>query len=209
MRIGILGTGTMAAALAEAWALKGHEVIIGGRSEKKSAALAGRLAGTRSSRLSELSEVAEVLVVAVAYDGITDVLRQAGGPDGRLGGKVILDCTNSIDYTSGRLIPESGSAAEEIQLLAKGAQVVKALHLYAGADWLVAGTAAERRTVVMAGDDPAAITVASKLVTDLGGVPALIGGLDRARQLEEAAGFVTGLARIGVDPSSAVPHIQF
>ena len=39
-----------------------------------------------------------------------------------------------------------------------------------------------------------------QLVRDAGGVPAVLGPLDRTRQLEEVARFVIGLAFAGVDP---------
>lgn len=62
-------------------------------------------------------------------------------------------------------------------------------------------------TVAMCGDDPHALDVVGSLVRDVGGVPAVLGGLDRARQLEEAAGFEIGLAFAGIDPRSAVPSV--
>ncbi|MGV9573550.1 NAD(P)-binding domain-containing protein, partial [Streptomyces nigra] len=43
MRIGILGTGTLATALATGWARAGHEVAIAGRSRAKAERIAGRL----------------------------------------------------------------------------------------------------------------------------------------------------------------------
>ena len=49
--------------------------------------------------------------------------------------------------------------------------------------------------------------VVSELVGDVGGVPAVLGSLDRARQLEEVAGFVIGLAFAGSDPNSAIPRV--
>ncbi|WP_211367045.1 hypothetical protein [Pseudonocardia kunmingensis] len=57
----------------------------------------------------------------------------------------------------------------------------------------------------MCGDDAAALRVVGELVRAVGGVPAVLGPLDRARQLEEVAGFAIGLAFSGVDPRSAVP----
>ncbi|WP_344936386.1 hypothetical protein [Sphaerisporangium flaviroseum] len=62
-------------------------------------------------------------------------------------------------------------------------------------------------TVAMCGDDPAALRVVGELVRQVGGVPAVLGSLERARQLEETAGFVIGLAFAGVDPRSAIPHV--
>jgi hypothetical protein len=35
----------------------------------------------------------------------------------------------------------------------------------------------------------------------------VLGTLDRARQLEEVAGFVIGLAFAGTDPNSAIPRV--
>jgi hypothetical protein len=59
----------------------------------------------------------------------------------------------------------------------------------------------------MCGDDPRALRIVGSLVRDVGGVPAVIGGLDRARQLEEVAGFVIALAFAGVDPRQAIPAV--
>jgi 8-hydroxy-5-deazaflavin:NADPH oxidoreductase len=57
------------------------------------------------------------------------------------------------------------------------------------------------------GDDPAALRTVGQLVQDAGGVPAVLGSLDRARQLEEVAGFVIGLAFAGADPRFAIPSV--
>jgi predicted dinucleotide-binding enzyme len=59
----------------------------------------------------------------------------------------------------------------------------------------------------MCGDDPHALSLAEALVRDLGGVPAVLGGLDRARQLEDVAGFVIRLVTRGFDPATAIPSV--
>ncbi|WP_253860160.1 hypothetical protein [Actinoalloteichus caeruleus] len=61
--------------------------------------------------------------------------------------------------------------------------------------------------VAMCGDDPVAVERVASLVRDLGGVLAALGRLDRARQLEEIAGFATSLALSGTDPRSALPSL--
>lgn len=61
-------------------------------------------------------------------------------------------------------------------------------------------------TVAMCGDDDAALRVVGELVRDVGGT-AVLGALDRVRQLEEVAGFVIGLSFAGFDPRSAVPGV--
>ncbi|WP_308208835.1 NAD(P)-binding domain-containing protein [Actinoalloteichus caeruleus] len=46
MRIGILGTGTMASALGAGWVRAGHEVVVGGRSRDRARRLAHGLGGS-------------------------------------------------------------------------------------------------------------------------------------------------------------------
>jgi len=84
--------------------------------------------------------------------------------------------------------------------------VVKALHLFAAAGWPVAPGAAAP-AVVLCGDAPAALAVSAALVSDLGARPVMFGGLDRARQVEEVAGFVMRLVGLGVDPVTAIPAV--
>jgi len=79
LRIGILGTGTLAAALAGGWARAGHEVVIGGRSAAKAQALADRLgAGVRAANPRAASSGRDAVLIAVSWDGVADILRSAG-----------------------------------------------------------------------------------------------------------------------------------
>jgi 8-hydroxy-5-deazaflavin:NADPH oxidoreductase len=150
-----------------------------------------------------------------------ELLTLAGGREGALAGKPLLDCTNAVEHAVGLLLPPApGSAAQRAAELAPGAHVVKAFHLFPAAQWdpAVRAAAAERApadaaptppaAVALCGDDDTALAAAAQLVRDVGGLPAILpGGLARARQLEEAAGFVIGLAFSGADPAAAVPHV--
>lgn len=90
-----------------------------------------------------------------------------------------------------------------------GSHVVKALHLFAGASWLAPTPPGQpRRTVAICGDDDAALDIAAELIRDLGGVPAVIGGLEHARQLEGVAGFVMRVVAAGHNPVTAVPVVD-
>jgi hypothetical protein len=132
----------------------------------------------------------------------------AGGPDGALDGTVLIDCTNTFEYPTGRRDPGQRSAAERAADAAPGSRVVKALTMFAGETWLSAGPDDARpRTVVMCGDDSEALEIVGALVRDLGGTPFVLGGLDRAGQVEEVAGFVVGLFASGVDPTTALPAL--
>lgn len=205
MRIGILGTGAVAAALGARWVAAGHEVVVGGRSPAKARALADQICGAARTPRDAVQE-RDAVLLAVPWPGVEDVLREVGAPDGALAGTTLIDPTNAVEHGVGNLLIGPGeSAAGRIAALAPGAHVVKAFHLLTPDHW-TDGTDREV-TVALCGDDPAALDAVSRLVRDVGAVPAVLGGLDRARQLEEVAGFVIGLAFAGFDPAAAVPRV--
>ena len=207
MKIGILGTGTLATALGTVWAKTGHDLAIAGRSPAKAAALAAQI-GSRAEAMSPREAVAgrDAVLIAVLWTGVEEILDSAGAAKGSLNRTPLIDPSNAVEHGVGVLLTEPGrSAAQRIAELAPGAHVVKAFHLFAAGQWLTPtdGTPA---TVAICGDDPAALSTVSALVRDVGATPAVLGPLARARQLEEVAGFVIGLAFSGFDPRNAVPH---
>lgn len=211
MRIGILGTGTLTAALGEGWTRAGHEVAIGGRSRHKTERLAERLGhGVLAVTPREAVAGRDAVLLAVSWDGVEDVLESVGASGGALDGMPLIDPTNAVTHGVGTLLTGHGeSMAERIALLASGAHVVKAFHLFPAGQWTrPPGGDVPRVTVAMCGDDTTALDIVGELVRDVGGVPATVGALSRARQMEEVAGFVIGLAFAGFDPGSAVPHVS-
>jgi predicted dinucleotide-binding enzyme len=76
------------------------------------------------------------VLVAVAWEGLRDMLAEAEAPNGSMAGKPVIDCTNAVDYTTGLLQPREGAAAQLVAELAVGAHPVKALQLFAGQSWL-------------------------------------------------------------------------
>ena len=210
MRIGILGTGTLAAALGEGWARAGHEVVIGGRSQVRAEELAERLGrGVLAVSPREAVVGRDAVLLAVSWDGVEDTLKSVGAADGVLDGTPLIDPTNAVAHGVGTLLTGNGeSMAGRIAGLAPGARVVKAFHLFPADRWTSPPDDGHSRvTVAMGGDDTAALDVVGELVRDVGGIPATLGALDRVRQLEEVAGFVIGLAFAGFDPNSAVPRV--
>ncbi|MDQ1036486.1 putative dinucleotide-binding enzyme [Streptomyces sp. V3I8] len=211
MRIGILGTGTLAAALGEGWTRAGHEVAIGGRSQVRAGKLAGRLGhGTLAGTPREAAVGRDAVLLAVSWDGVEEMLDLAGASDGVLDGTPLIDPTNAVAHGVGVLLTGKGEPmALRIAALAPGAHVVKAFHLFSAGQWTGLPAAGRPRvTVAMCGDDPAALDVVGGLVRDVGGTPATLGTLDRVAQLEEVAGFVIGLAFAGFDPNSAIPTVS-
>ena len=104
---------------------------------------------------------------------------------------------------SGRELLVGGRSRERSEAMA--ARINAA---FPAAQWVPVDRPASAATVPLCGDDDAALAIAARLVRDARGIPAILpGGLARARQLEEAAGFVIGLAFSGADPAAAVPHV--
>ncbi|TDD76859.1 NADPH-dependent F420 reductase [Actinomadura rubrisoli] len=213
MRIGVLGAGNMADALAGQWARKGHEVRIGARTPAKAVALADRIGGGAvGGGLREAAKFGEVVLLAVWYEGVLDVLRRAGAEDGTLSGRVLIDCTNPMEPPFERLKTGGGpSAARRIADLAAGARVVKGFTMCHESVWRMTPPVFGGRPlgVPLCGDDEEALAVVRALVADLGCAPMDGGGLERAALLEAATAFMVGLWVAGEDPSAMMPPPEF
>ncbi|MEV0355859.1 NAD(P)-binding domain-containing protein [Nocardia sp. NPDC050697] len=197
MRIGIVGSGAIASALGHRWVRAGHTVRLGGRDRGRAAATAERI-GARPGTPAEAVADAEAVLLAVPWAAAAEVAALLPA------GVTALDPTNPVAHGVGVLeLPPGIAAARSIAAAAPDTHVVKAFHLFPAHTW--AGTGPVPVTVALCGDDPAALRTAETLVRATGATPAVLGGLDRARQLEEAAGFVIGLAFAGHDPRAAVP----
>jgi predicted dinucleotide-binding enzyme len=215
MRIGTLGAGLMAEALAARWAHQGHEVMVGGRDVAKAAVLARKI-GACAGSLREASEFGDVLLLAVLWEGVESTLAAAGASDGALAGKVLIDCTNPVDGERFTLVMGEGqSIAEQVQE-ATDARVVKAFNLSQVSVWetvtptLIAPPrfAGRPLAVPFAGDDQAANDVARAFISSLEFEPVEIGPLHRARHLEAMAAAVTSLLHGGRDPVTVFNLIE-
>ncbi|TDD69030.1 NADP oxidoreductase [Actinomadura darangshiensis] len=204
MRIGVLGAGAMADALATQWARAGHEVRIGARTPEKAVALAGRVGhGASGGTLEEAAGFGDVVLLAVHHEGVPDVLRAAGP----LRGRVLIDCTNPMEPPFERLKTADGPSAARRIADATGAHVVKAFNMCHESVWRMTPPAFGGRPlgVPLCGDDEGALAAVRGLVTDLGCVPMDGGGLERAGLLEAATAFMVGLWVAGEDPAAMLP----
>jgi len=207
--VGILGTGNLAVTLGRAWAAAGRAVAVTGRDRLHALEAAARIGpGAQALAPGEFAAGVDVVVVAVAWDGLAAALALVGAAEGSLAGRTVIDCTNAVDVATGRLRPASGSAAQAVADAARGAHVVKALHLFAGASWPYREAADRAPVVAICGDRTEALDAASALIGDLGARTAVIGGLSSARQLEEVAGFVMRVVASGHNPRFAVPDVD-
>jgi predicted dinucleotide-binding enzyme len=97
MKVGILGSGDVAKALAAGFLKHGHQVVLGTRDQGK---LGDWLAEHREARAAGSSEAAkfgELVVLAVRGTVALEALRAAGAAN--LAGKPVIDATNPIADT--------------------------------------------------------------------------------------------------------------
>ncbi|MGW1772761.1 NADPH-dependent F420 reductase [Streptomyces sp. NPDC002104] len=193
MRIGVLGTGNMADALATHWVRAGHEVFVGGRDERKARRLAAHIGGGAGhGSLRAAAGFGGVVLVALPYGAGAEV---AGELRSALRGKVLLDCANPVG-PGFRLLTEGGpSAAHRLAAAAPDAHVVKAFNLCHEDVWRMNPPVfdGQRLAVPVCGDDGAALGLVRELVRDTGCDPVSGGGLDRAGLLEATAALFIGL----------------
>ena len=99
LTIGILGgTGDQGRGLARRFALAGSPVIIGSRSAERAVAAAQALGtdlGIRGMANPDAAATADVVIVAVPWDGHSDLLRSLAA---QLAGKVVIDCVNPLGF---------------------------------------------------------------------------------------------------------------
>jgi predicted dinucleotide-binding enzyme len=191
MRIGIIGSGTVGGSLGTGWAQHGNEVMFSSR-EPGSAAIQALLAqagaNARAGTASETLAFGEVIAVAVRWDYLPGVVTSAGD----WAGKVVIDATNRFGAS-----PSGRSAAEDLAALLPGAHVVKAFNTI-GAEHMPHGHInGEQLSMFIAGDSAGKPAVA-RLVEQLGFSVVDVGGLDKARVVENLAELWVTLARGGL-----------
>ena len=94
MKVGILGSGDVAKALASGFLKHGHEVILGTRAPAKLADWTKRNPKGRVGSFADAAKFAELVVLAVKGTVATDALHAASAAN--LAGKPVIDATNPI-----------------------------------------------------------------------------------------------------------------
>jgi predicted dinucleotide-binding enzyme len=184
LKIGVVGSGRVGGALGGVWAKAGHEVMFSSRNlehDKKLAASLGSNARPGTPR--EAAAFGEVLLVSVPYRALPDVGKDLGN---LLKGKVVIDTCNPIPSRDGDIATwarEKGAGLASAELL-PGARIVRAFNAIGYARMGAAHQQrGERIGMPIAGDDPQAIELASRLIRQIGYEPVLIGGLTMGKHL--------------------------
>src|SRR3990167_11243645 len=169
LKIGIIGSGKMGSALGELWAKAGHEVLFSSRHPEQLQELVARVGPrSRAGMPREAAAFGEVLFIAVPYAALPQIGRDLAG---ELAGKVVLDAGNPYPERDGPMAEEAlakGTGVASAEFL-PGVRLVRAFNAI---NFRVvtseAHRAGERLAIPLAGNDPEALAIASRLVVYAG-----------------------------------------
>jgi hypothetical protein len=196
--IAVLGSGTVARALAGKLRETGHEVTVGSRNPRRSAP-AWADSGISVTGLQAAADSAEMVINAMP--GSTS-LGTLAGLSAQLTGKVLVDIANAThldsDGFASALMYPGGSLAEEVQRALPDVHVVKTLNTMHVSIMAEPASLAVAPSAFVSGNDAGAKKVVSGLLTELGWSPEWIidlGDVTSARVPEAFILMVGGLVR--------------
>ena len=195
MKIAIIGTGHVAAALGRGWAARGHIVTFASRdpaAERVQLLLDEAGPNAAAARVADAVRRSSILVLAVPFTAARERLEMAGD----VGGKVIIDCTNPIAPGLRPMFDPSTSGAEQIAAWAPRAKVVKAFNTTGAENMAAPVYNGQASTMLICGDDEMAKAAAAQLAEELNFEVIDAGGLTAARHLENLALLWIHLARV-------------
>jgi predicted dinucleotide-binding enzyme len=172
VRIGVLGAGQVGPALASGFTEHGHDVRVGNRS------------GDAGGTFADVAGWAELCFLAVVGTAAVDVV---AGVAEQLDGKVLVDATNPLDFSSGRaelFVRGDDSLGERVQRAAPRARVVKAYNTVNNSLMVDPDLKDGRPTMFLAGDDAAGKSTVTMLLGETGWDAADLGGIECSRELE-------------------------
>lgn len=187
MRIAIVGTGSVGAALARGLTGKGHDLTLATRDPagEKVRAVAAET-GSRAVLPSGSAATAEIVILALPWSAVGPSITALG----ELSGKIVIDCTNPLGRVGGvfgLMLGHDTSGGEVVQQLLPAARVVKTLN-QVGAEIMARNDHLPQRPVMfMAGNDAPAKADVALLLRDLGFDPLDAGDITKARLLEPFA----------------------
>jgi 8-hydroxy-5-deazaflavin:NADPH oxidoreductase len=201
--ISIIGSGTMATAVAGRIANAGHTVEVVNRDAAKAQELASKLAAGAVTGTYGAAPAGDIVILAVPYGSVAAVVADFGDA---LDGKVIIDLANPVNADMTGLVTPAGSsgAQETAKRLPAGAHVVKAFNTIFGHVLAKGG----RLDAFIAADDAEAKARVSTFLESLGLRPLDVGGLNMAQTLEALGLMMIGLAKNGAGSWNIAMNVE-
>jgi len=188
MKVGVIGSGDVAKALAGGFLKHRHEVMMGTREPAKLKQWSGKNPGGRIGSVAETAKFGEIIVLAVKGAAAAEALRGAG--EASLSGKPVIDATNPIADAP----PANGvlkfftsldeSLMERLQREFAGAKFVKAFNSVGNACMVNPEFKGGRPTMFICGNDEAAKKSVTGILEQFGWETADMGKAEAARAIE-------------------------
>lgn len=188
MKVGILGSGDVAKALAKGFLKHGHEVMVGTRNAAKLADWSKQNPTARIGTFSDTAKYGELLVLAVKGTVAADALRAAG--PAHLSGKLVIDATNPISDSP----PTHGvlkfftnldeSLMERLQREFADTRFVKAFNSVGNACMINPQFKGGKPSMFICGNDEAAKQIVNKILDQFGWETEDMGKAEAARAIE-------------------------
>jgi predicted dinucleotide-binding enzyme len=188
MKIGIVGSGDVAKALARGFLARGDEVTLGTRTPAQLAGWARENAPAKVASPAAAVAPAEVVVLAVKGSVALEALRGIGADE--LAGKCVLDATNPIADAP----PVNGvlryfttldeSLMERLQRAFPSARFVKAFNSVGHAHMVKPRFSGGAPTMFLCGNDEGAKRIVAGIVEGFGWQPYDMGKAEAARAIE-------------------------
>jgi predicted dinucleotide-binding enzyme len=190
MKVGILGSGEVAKALAKGFVGTGHSVMLGSRNPKHEALLEwARTAGTSVSTgtFADTAKFGELLILATLGSAREAVVKLAGASN--FDHKVVIDATNPLAFEPNApprlFVGHTSSAGELLQAELPKAKVVKAFNIVGNSLMFQPKLPGGPPDMFIAGNDSSAKATVAKIMESFGWpVPVDIGGIEGSRELE-------------------------
>jgi 8-hydroxy-5-deazaflavin:NADPH oxidoreductase len=188
MKVGVLGSGDVAKALAIGFLKHGHEVRMGTRTAAKLAEWAKQNPKASVGSFADAARFAGLIVLAVKGKAAAEVLRSAGAEN--LEGKPVIDATNPIEDAA----PVNGvlkfftsldeSLMEQLQREFPAARFVKAFNSVGNASMVNPQFPGGKPTMFICGNDESARKSVSGILDEFGWEVADMGKAEAARAIE-------------------------
>jgi predicted dinucleotide-binding enzyme len=188
MKIGFVGAGNIGGAIGELLARAGHEVFFSSRNPDSLKPLVARVGPrSRAGTVQEAIAFGDVVFLGVPYSSMPQIGKDYAAA---LKGKIVLDAGNPNVRRDGPMAEAAvakGAGLATAEHL-PGARIVRAFNQLNNKVFLSqAHRPGDKVAVPLAGDDPAAVAVASQLVTDAGFEPVVVGPLAAGKSFDSSA----------------------
>jgi predicted dinucleotide-binding enzyme len=188
MKVGIIGSGSVATTLGGGFMKHGHDVMLGSRSPQKLNEWTKKYPNAQTGTLADTARFGELLVLAVKGTAAMDALRAAQATN--MDGKVVIDATNPIADAP----PVNGvltfftdlgnSLMERLQRDFPGGRFVKAFNSVGAPAMVNPQFKGGKPTMFICGNDDGAKKTVSQILDQFGWETADMGKAEAARAIE-------------------------